>query len=313
MENLSGIVTKSTGNDYFVRLPDGRRVECKARGRFKIEGIKSTNPLAVGDHVVLQIAEGHKTGLIIDIEERKNYIIRKSKKLSKQYHVIAANLDQALLIVSLKDPMTPFGFIDRFLVTCEAYRIPVKIIVNKNDLNSSIPEKAARFKKIYTDAGYECHFISAFDEKDAVAFGNLLKGKTTLLSGNSGVGKSTLINAIEPDLNLKTTDLSRLYKKGRHTTTFAEMFELAIGAFVIDTPGIREFGLSEFSPEEITHFFPEMFRLLPHCRFHNCRHLQEPDCAVLRALEEEKISQTRYISYINIINNAEEDIEEEFD
>ena len=280
----------------------GKRHECRLRGKFKMSGIQSTNPLAVGDHVGFTLDAQEGTGIITSIEDRKNYIIRKATNLSRRTHIIAANLDQALIIATLAEPRTSTGFIDRFLVTCEAYSIPAVIVFNKADLYDAVSlDYVKQLLEMYNQAGYPGLVVSASEKDNLEAFSDILKGKTTLLSGHSGVGKSTLINAIEPGLNLKVQTISQVHLKGRHTTTFAEMFQLSTGGFIIDTPGIKEFGLVDFEPWELSHYFPEMRELFNKCRFDNCTHHNEPGCRVKEEVEHGNISILRYQNYLNML------------
>lgn len=296
MSTQKGIVMKSTGSWYNVKLADNTRVDCRIRGKFRTQDIKSTNPVAVGDYVVVE-TDGTDY-LITEIADRKNYIIRKSTKLSKQTHIIAANLDQAVLIVTLTQPRTPLGFIDRFLATAEAYDIPVTIVINKTDcLNEQLNEDLGLFKYIYSEVGYPCIEVSAIKGTNLQAFKQALKGKVSLIGGQSGVGKSTLINAVEPTLDLKTAEVSGYNEKGQHTTTFAEMFDLSFGGSIIDTPGIRSFGVVDFDKNELSHFFRELFEIGKQCKFANCNHIDEPGCAVKAAVEEGHIAESRYMNY----------------
>jgi ribosome biogenesis GTPase len=265
-------------------------------------GVKSTNPLAVGDKVEFQIDPGQETATIFGISDRRNYIIRKATNLSKQTHIIAANMDQAMVIATLAEPRTSTGFIDRFLVTCEAYSIPAIIVFNKSDLyNEESTEYLEQLTKMYRDTGYQTLIVSATQKENLEVFENMLRGKTTLLAGHSGVGKSTLVNAIEPGLDLKVQTISQAHLKGRHTTTFAEMFQLSRGGFIIDTPGIKEFGLVDFEPWDLSHYFPEMRALFNQCRFDNCTHHNEPGCKVKEAVENGEISILRYSNYLNML------------
>tara|TARA_B100000768_G_scaffold180512_1_gene200698 strand:- start:421 stop:1350 length:930 start_codon:yes stop_codon:yes gene_type:complete len=294
----TGLVIKSTGKWYKVRMEDGDVVDAQIRGKFRIQGLKTTNPLAVGDHVTLE-EENDETWVINTILERKNYIIRKSVNLSKQSHIIASNIDQAFLFVTIDRPQTSYGFIDRFLVTAEAYKIPVVILINKmDDYDEFEMEKVLEIEDIYTGIGYEVMKISALQESSVTTLKNRFKGKVSMLGGHSGAGKSTLVNAISPGLDIKVMEVSTSHNKGQHTTTFAEMHELDDGGFIIDTPGIKGFGIVDIEKEELHMLFPEMMALLPECKFNNCRHLNEPKCAVLKALEDGNIKEVRYRSYL---------------
>nr|WP_294795649.1 ribosome small subunit-dependent GTPase A [uncultured Mucilaginibacter sp.] len=300
---MQGLITKSTGSWYQVQTPEGEKYNCRIKGIFRTKGIRTTNPIAVGDIVDFEPEPEQETGVISNLHPRKNYIIRKSVNLSKQGHILAANLDQALLIVTLASPRTSLGFIDRFLVTAEAYDIPAMLVFNKLDLFSGEGlEILAEYKAIYERIGYPCFEVSAIKGTNIQQVQDLLKDKVTLLSGHSGVGKSSLINALLPDLALRTNQLSDWSDKGMHTTTFAEMFELPQGGFIIDTPGIRELGIIDIEQHELGRFFPEMRIRMQDCRFNNCRHINEPGCAVLDALEEGEIELSRYESYLSIYN-----------
>jgi ribosome biogenesis GTPase len=300
---MQGLITKSTGSWYQVQTPEGERYNCRIKGIFRTKGIRTTNPIAVGDVVDFEPEPEQETGVISHLHPRKNYIIRKSVNLSKQGHILAANLDQALLIVTLASPRTSLGFIDRFLVTAEAYDIPAMLVFNKLDLFSGEGlEILAEYKAIYERVGYPCFEVSAIKGTNIQQVQDLLKDKVTLLSGHSGVGKSSLINALLPDLALRTNQLSDWSDKGMHTTTFAEMFELPQGGFIIDTPGIRELGIIDIEQHELGRFFPEMRSRMQDCRFNNCRHINEPGCAVLDALEDGEIELSRYESYLSIYN-----------
>lgn len=298
---MQGLVTKSTGSWYQVQTPDGQRFDCRIKGKFRIKGITTTNPIAVGDQVEFEQEPDLGTGVITKLHDRKNYIIRKAINLSKQAQIIAANLDQAFLVVTLASPRTSLGFIDRFLVTAEAYDIPARLIFNKLDLFSEEGlEILDAYKSIYEDIGYPCFQVSALEGTNVDEVVAELKDKVSLLSGHSGVGKSSLLNAIIPDLELRTHQISEWSDKGMHTTTFAEMFELPEGGFIIDTPGIRELGIIDIEKQELSHFFPEMRSRMHDCRFNNCRHINEPGCAVLEALENGEIEPSRYDSYLSI-------------
>ncbi len=304
---MKGIVTKSTGSWYTVCSDDGNRVDCRLKGKFRIKGIKSTNPVTVGDHVKFEFEAGKETGVINEILARKNYIIRKSVKLSKQTHIIASNIDIAFLIITIDNPPTFPGFIDRFLATAEAYSIPAVLLFNKIDsFTKELKTRKEELESIYKSIGYTCINVSATEKINIDKIKALMINKTTMFSGHSGVGKSTLINAIEPILNLKTAEISKVHKQGLHTTTFAEMFELSFGGFIIDTPGIKGFGVVDFEPDEITDYFPEFFKLKKACKFNNCLHINEPKCAVKEALENGSVAFSRYKSYLQMIEGEEE-------
>lgn len=301
---MKGLVIKSTGSWYGVLTDEDKTINCRIKGKFRTLDIKTTNPIAVGDHVDIELEPDQETGLITFLHPRKNYIIRKSINLSKQAQIIAANLDQAFLIVTLASPRTSLGFIDRFLVTAEAYHIPAKLIFNKLDLFSDEGlEILEEYQSIYEKAGYPCYSVSAIKETNLDQIRDLLKDQVTLVSGHSGVGKSTLINALLPGKELKTGEISDWSDKGKHTTTFAEMFPLPFGGYLIDTPGIRELGVFDIEKQELGRFFPEIKQLMSSCRFHNCRHINEPGCAVLNALENDEMETSRYDSYLSIYND----------
>ncbi len=301
---MDGLVIKSTGSWLTVESKDGKVFSCKLKGTFRMKGIKTTNPIAVGDNVSFILLEDNKTGLINDILPRNNYIIRKATKLSKVSHIIAANIDLALLVATLAYPRTSTGFIDRFMVTTEAYHIPAGIIFNKIDLyDEKLNKQMTELEKIYTDAGYICFSVSALRGENLDILKHDLKDKKTLFSGHSGVGKSALINALEPSQALKTKELSGYHGVGMHTTTFAEMVRLANGGYIIDTPGIKEFGLTDFNRQEIAERFPEMRKYMHGCRFSNCTHVHEPGCAIQKAIAEGKISKSRYNNYLGILTD----------
>jgi ribosome biogenesis GTPase len=301
---MKGLVIKSTGSWYGVLTDEDKTINCRIKGKFRTLDIKTTNPIAVGDHVDIELEPDQETGLITFLHPRKNYIIRKSINLSKQAQIIAANLDQAFLIVTLASPRTSLGFIDRFLVTAEAYDIPAKLIFNKLDLFSEDGlEILEEYQSIYEQAGYPCYSVSAIQQTNLDQIIDLLKDKVTLVSGHSGVGKSTLINALLPGQELKTAEISDWSDKGKHTTTFAEMFNLPFGGYLIDTPGIRELGVFDIEKQELGRLLPEIRRLMSNCRFHNCRHINEPGCAVLQALENGEFEPSRYDSYLSIYND----------
>ncbi len=301
MGSKKAIVYKSTGSWYKVKSEDNKIYECRIRGKIRLKGMKTTNPVAVGDIVDIQEEAEEGIAVITNIEARSNYIIRKASNLSKQYHIIAANVDKALIIISLTSPKTPIAFIDRFLVTCEAYRIPAQLIFNKVDIYQEEELMEMHYlKKVYQDIGYPCMEVSAKSGKNLDKVAEILIGSRSLLTGNSGVGKSTIVNKIDPDLDLRTAEISDYHKKGKHTTTFAEMFDLSTGGQIIDTPGIKGFGIIDIEKEELFHFFPEFFRESENCQFHNCTHVHEPKCAVKAAVEKEEISSLRYENYLSL-------------
>ena len=306
---MLGIVYKSTGSWYTVKTNEGDIYECRIKGKFRIKGIKSTNPIAVGDVVVFEIEKiGDETlGVISKIEDRKNYIIRKSVKLSKQTHIIAANIDQVFLLITLKNPKTSTIFIDRFLATSEAYDIKTVLLFNKVDMyNKDELAEVKYLAALYREIGYTCIGISAKSGKNVDKVKDLMKDHTSMFAGHSGVGKSTLINFIAPELNLKTTEISDQHFQGQHTTTFAEMYDLNFGARIIDTPGIKGFGVVDMDKYEIGDYFPEFFRLKINCKFNNCLHLDEPKCAVKAALDKDEVSWSRYRSYVQIVTGEED-------
>ncbi|MBT4680150.1 MAG: ribosome small subunit-dependent GTPase A [Flavobacterium sp.] len=306
---MTGIVYKSTGSWYFVKSQEGLFYQCRIKGKFRLKGIKSTNPIAVGDLVEFDVETkgDEETGVIKLIHERKNYIVRKSVNLSKQTQIIASNIDLAFLLITINNPPTHTTFIDRFLVTAQAYSIKVILVFNKID-TYQIEERAEilYLKDIYETIGYTCVEVSAKENTNVAAIKDLMKEKTSMFSGHSGVGKTTLLNAIEPGLNLKTKQISEQHQQGQHTTTFAEMFDLSFNAKIIDTPGIKGFGVVAIEKEELGDYFTEFFALKSGCKFHNCIHVNEPQCAVKDALEEEEISWSRYKSYLQILEGEEE-------
>ena len=299
---MRGIVTKSTGSWYKV-LVDGKEFDARLRGKIRTLNLKSTNPVVVGDVVILD--EDGEQYLIKSIEERQNCIVRKSNKLSKQFQIIAANIDRAFLIVSPAKPYTPQGFIDRFLATAEAYHIPVTILINKKDLDT---KKALLHRnhlmELYPSVGYDIYNVSFLDTEDIVLIEQLIGNQCVLLAGNSGVGKSTLINAILPKSNQKVSEISSSYHKGRHTTTFAQMFLGDQGAKIIDTPGIKDFGMVQTEPNQVSHYFPEMKSRLAQCKYSNCLHTEEPDCQIIKAVENQEIAVTRYVNYLSILEEV---------
>lgn len=302
---MQGVVIKSTGSWYSVRFESGEQLECRIKGKFRIEGIKTTNPVAVGDFVEVEMKPD---GAVINrIMERRNYIIRKSINLSKQAHIIAANIDQALLIVTVNHPVSSTVFIDRFLASVEAYRIPAILVFNKIDLYGEDDLLLlGALAQIYQQIGYSCFHVSSLTGEGIGDLSAVLKDKVTVLSGQSGVGKSSLINRIEPGLTLKIAEISASHDTGKHTTTFAEMFPLGQGGYIVDTPGIRAFGLIHMIKTEISHYFPEIFKRSKDCRFYNCTHIHEPGCAVIEAIENGEISESRYFSYVSMFEEGED-------
>jgi ribosome biogenesis GTPase / thiamine phosphate phosphatase len=296
----SGLVLKTTGSRYTIRDDNGITYSCTIRGKLRLKGVKTTNPITVGDIVDFEL-EDCNTGTISCVHDRKNYIIRRSTNLSRESHVIAANLDQTLLIITVEFPETQLAFIDRYLVTAEAYSVPTTLIFNKSDLFvDELNDKLNSYIDIYSKIGYPCITVSAKTGQNLSELKKILEGKISLISGNSGVGKSTLINRIEPSLNLKTEQISSYHLTGKHTTTFSEMFELSFGGFIIDTPGIKGFGLIDIDKNELYHFFPEIFKISKDCKFYNCTHIHEPGCAVIKAVDDGAISPSRYLSYLSI-------------
>ncbi|MDT0559030.1 ribosome small subunit-dependent GTPase A [Ichthyenterobacterium sp. W332] len=306
---MTGLVYKSTGSWYTVKTPNGKSYECRIKGKFRLKGIKSTNPIAVGDYVSfeLETKNDEVTGVIHQIQERQNYIVRKSVNLSKQTHIIASNIDQVFLLITVNNPQTFPSFIDRFLVTAEAYSIKAILLFNKIDAYDKEAIFEVKFlKSLYENIGYSCFEISAKTGRDIEKVKALMEGKVSMFAGHSGVGKSTLVNNIEPSLDLKTKEISEQHKQGQHTTTFAEMFDLSFDAKIIDTPGIKGFGVVDMDDEEVGDYFPEFFKLKQNCKFNNCLHLKEPKCAVKEALDKDEVAYSRYRSYIQILEGEDE-------
>jgi ribosome biogenesis GTPase len=304
-----GLVIKSTGSWYSVKLEDNELVNCRIKGKFRLKGIKTTSPVTVGDFVMIEL-EDDGNGIINEIEQRKNYIIRRSVNLSKRTHIIAANIDLAFLMITIREPKTYANFIDRFLISAEAYNIPTTLIFNKIDLHSEQDDKEMEeLISIYSKIGYHCIKTSVDENINIEEVKAEMKGKTSVFSGNSGVGKSSLINLIDNDLNIKTNDISDTHSQGRHTTTFAEMHLLKFGGYIIDTPGIKGLGIVDIGKEEIHHYFPEMRDMMNECKFNNCVHVNEPKCAIKDAVENGSISESRYNNYLNLYN---EDVANDF-
>lgn len=304
---MKGIVIKSTGSWYAVRLDDGELIDARIKGKFRLKGIKTTNPIAVGDRVSLD-KEADGTAVINEIAPRKNYIIRKSINLSKRSHIIASNIDQAILVVTLNQPKTYTAFIDRFLVTAEAYHIPTVIVFNKIDVyGDKENEELIVLKAAYEKIGYQCLEISVLKDINIDQVKDVMKDKTSMVSGHSGVGKSTLLNLIDSSLNLATNEISEMHQQGKHTTTFAEMFDLPFGGYIIDTPGIKAFGLIDFDKAELSHYFLEMRARLNNCHFNNCLHINEPKCAIKDAVESGGISEFRYNNYVSMYKDDEDE------
>lgn len=306
---MTGLVYKSTGSSYTVKTEDHQVFECRIKGKFRMKGIKSTNPIAVGDVVDFELdsSTDEVIGQIHHIHDRKNYIVRKSVNLSKQTHIIASNIDLVFLLITINNPPTTTSFIDRFLVTAEAYGIEAVLVFNKIDtFDEAMIDEQLYSQYIYSEIGYKCLRVSAKEQKGIEQLKNMMLGKVSMFSGHSGVGKSTLVNALEPNLNLKTKTISEQSKQGQHTTTFAEMYDLAFEAKIIDTPGIKGFGIVDMEPGEVSGYFPEFFKLKDECKFNNCLHKDEPNCAVKSALEQDKIAWSRYNSYLKILEGDDE-------
>jgi ribosome biogenesis GTPase / thiamine phosphate phosphatase len=299
-----GLVIKAVGNNFTIRTNNGEEKVCRIKGNLRIKNIRSTNPVAIGDIALFEEVENSENGFIIDIEERKNYIVRKATNWSKQMHVIAANVDQAILVVSFKDPDTPFDFIDRFLISAEAFRIPVLLVINKTDLYDEIAkEKCNLAVETYQSIGYDCLLTSIPYNINLDCWKNKVQGKINVISGNSGVGKSSLINYINPMLNLKTLPVSEMHKSGMHTTSYSEMCTIPDGGYIIDTPGIKAFGMYDYNKDELYHFFPEIFKAAGRCKYYNCKHIHEPECAVIECVRDGSIKETRYNSYWNLYHD----------
>ena len=304
---MRGLVIKSTGSSYLVRTMDGDTVECRIKGTFRIKGIKSTNPIAVGDYVEVAPAAEGVPAYITEIEERRNYIVRRSSNLSKQSHILACNLDQCLLVVTVCHPETSTVFIDRFLASAQAYRVPVTLVINKADLLSDADRAVANeWCSMYRTIGYGCIMCDALHGDGLDTVREALAGKVSLISGNSGVGKSTLVNRLVPDLNQRTAAVSEKHDTGMHTTTFSEMFPLPSGGWIIDTPGIKGFGTFDMDKHEVSHYFPDFFAFQPSCRYDDCTHTCEPGCAVLEAIGNGRIYPSRYASYLSILEDMDE-------
>ncbi len=302
-----GRVIKSTGSWYIVETKDGAEISCRVKGRLRVKGIRSTNPVAVGDFVDFE--EEGENGVITGIHDRKNYIVRKSVNLSKESHIIASNLDLAIIVMTMKDPTTFPTFIDRFCVAAEAYHIPIAVVLNKCDLLDDEERQIAKdFLSVYGDLGYQTFVVSALTGEGIEELIEEISDKTVLLSGHSGVGKSKLVKMIDPELDVKVGDISDYHKLGKHTTTFPQMHKLSQGGYLVDTPGIRGFGLIHFEKEELAGYFPEMRKLLPECKFYNCIHLNEPGCAVKAALETGEVAETRYKSYLNMLEENKDEM-----
>ena len=303
---MQGTVVKSSGSVYGVRATDGTLIDCRVKGNFRLKGIRSTNPVAVGDNVVFDMREDG-TAYIIDILERKNYIVRKASNLSKQSHILAANLDLCFLIVTISHPTTATTFIDRFLASAEAYRVPVVIIFNKTDLYKDAEREELEYlTAMYESIGYRCMQTSAINNRGVDALKEMMQGKVSLFAGNSGVGKSSLVNALSPEIAAKVGEISKTHDTGMHTTTYTEMFEFMPDSYIVDTPGVKGFGTYDMEIEEISHYFVEFFELSKDCRYGNCTHTHEPGCAVLEALEKGEIAPSRYQSYLSMLEDKEE-------
>lgn len=301
-----GTVVKSSGSVYGVRAESGKVIECRVKGNFRLKGIRSTNPVAVGDHVVYDVRDDG-TAYIVEILDRKNYIVRKASNLSKQSHILAANLDLCFLVVTISHPVTATTFIDRFLAAAEAYRVPVVLVFNKTDLyNPAEREELDYLTALYESIGYTCLHTSAENSQGIDALKEAMRGKVSLLAGNSGVGKSSLVNAVAPEIAARVGEISKTHDTGMHTTTYTEMFEFMPGSYIVDTPGVKGFGTYDMEVEEISHYFVEFFSLSADCRYSNCTHTHEPGCAVLAALERGELAPSRYQSYLSMLEDKEE-------
>lgn len=304
---MHGLVIKNTGSTYLVRTDDGRAVECKVKGNFRLRGIRSTSPVAVGDGVTLKLAEADGVAYITEIDDRRNYIVRKASNLSKQSHILAANVDAALLVVTVARPDTSTTFIDRFLASAEAYGVPVLLAFNKvDDQNEDERATMDYWRTLYSDIGYPCFPISALHGEGITALREALTGRTTLLAGHSGVGKSTLLNLLIPEAHARTARISEAHGTGMHTTTYSELYELPQGGALIDIPGIKGFGTFDMEPGEVAHYFRDIFSISADCRFSNCTHTHEPGCAVLHALEQHRLAPSRYASYLSMLDDKDE-------
>lgn len=301
-----GTVVRSSGSVYGVRAADGTVIDCRVKGNFRLKGIRSTNPVAVGDYVIYDIRPDG-TAYIVDILDRRNYIVRKASNLSKQSHILAANLDLCFLIVTISHPVTATTFIDRFLAAAEAYRVPVVLVFNKTDLyNGAEREELEYLTALYGSIGYSCLHTSAAEGSGIDALREMMRGKVSLLAGNSGVGKSSLVNAVAPEIAARVGEISRTHDTGMHTTTYTEMFEFMPGSYIVDTPGVKGFGTYDMETEEISHYFVEFFALSAGCRYSNCTHTHEPGCAVLAALERGELAPSRYQSYLSMLEDKDE-------
>jgi len=308
---LTGRITQSTGSWYEIEAEDGKSYSAKLRGKFKIKGIKSTNPIAVGDWVVFDWDEKSNNAFITEIKERNNYIVRRSVNLSKQSHIIASNIDQAIVVITISQPRTSTGFIDRFLVSCEAYHIPVVLVFNKIDIYNDKEKKQLKIlRQLYENIGYKCIEVSAIKKTNIENLKFIMTSKLSLISGHSGVGKSALINALDNSKNIRIGEISNMHKKGKHTTTYAKMHKLEFGAHIIDSPGIKEFGLFDFNKADLSHYFPDMRKYINKCKFNNCTHIHEPGCAVKHAVTNGEIAESRYTNYLNMIDGKEMNIDE---